>query len=142
MKVIKGLCCMLMIFLCSACSYTRDETPGSLESVAYQDALQMIEDWKTFNLLLTADYCQHCQVLKEMLEEYLPTHHVDILEAQLMVDGKYLKMDEIKKDFPEFEGTPDLYVIENGKIKAHQAGSMTANEFDEFVRDHKLDEQE
>ena len=33
-------------------------------------------------------------------------------------------------------------LIENGKIKAHQAGSMTANEFDEFVRDHKLDEQE
>ena len=77
-----------------------------------------------------------------MLEEYLPTHHVDILEAQLMVDGKYLTLEEIQKDFPEFKGTPDLYVIENGKIKAHQAGSMTANEFDEFVRDHKLDEQE
>ena len=72
----------------------------------------------------------------------MPTHHVDILEAQLMVDGKYLTLEEIQKDFPEFKGTPDLYVIENGKIKAHQAGSMTANEFDEFVRDHKLDEQE
>lgn len=140
MKKIKILCCMLVIFLCSACSYERDETPGSLEAISYQEALQMMKDGKTFNLILTQDTCGHCQTMKEMLADYLPKHHVEIKEAQLVDNGKYLTMDEIKKDFPDFEGTPDFYVIKKGKIKDHHAGAMTANDFDNFVKDHKLDE--
>ena len=140
MKSVKVLCAMLLIFLCTGCSYERDETPGSLETISYSEALQKIKDGESFNLLLTNDYCEHCRILKEMLVEYLPKHHVDIYEAKLMENGEYLSLETIQKDFPEFEGTPDFYIIEKGELKEHKAGSMTADKFDEFVREHKLDE--
>ncbi|MEF9961810.1 MAG: lipoprotein [Erysipelotrichaceae bacterium] len=133
-----GATLLLLLSGCSNQAYERDSNPGEIIELTYADALAKIKNKESFVLTISQSNCSNCTLLKEMLEPYLEDHHVVIYDA--LLDGSMLTLEQIQADFPEFKGTPDLYVVKKGKLTSHIAGSMEEEKFDEWVVKHKLDE--
>lgn len=128
----------LLLMLVSGCSYERDDRPGEIKEISYSEALEKIKNKETFNLMISQTYCGHCQDLKMMLATYLDNHHVVIYDV--LLDDTGMTTEDVQEDYPLFEGTPDLYVVEKGELKGHIAGGLTQDEFDTWVTDNRLDE--
>lgn len=138
MKKILLVSCMFLVLLAGCSSYDRDTTAGELIEINYADALDMIENKETFALIISQSGCAHCKDLKEMLSTYLEDHHVVIYDA--LLDDSGATLEDIQALFPEFKGTPDLYVVNKGKLTGHISGYQGEEAFDEWVQEHKLDE--
>lgn len=145
----KFLCiglCALSLFI-TGCTSTKNN-PGKMEPVTVEQMQEKIENKESFAIVFTQPKCGYCNEFKAMLEEYLPTHDVTLLEVSIDIsamskDEKTEMLAKINKYFPEMDGTPDLYYVKDGKIEDHfDSNEVYLGEeknFSDWVEKYKLD---
>lgn len=141
---ITSLCFLLLLTGCSG--YTRDETPGEIKTISVAEMEKKMKAKEDFVIVFTQSWCAHCEKFKEMLDKYLPKHHVVVYDVVIDKDPNPDRSGNIKKIqsyFKSMDSTPSLYYVEKGKIKDElEAGDdgITEEKFDSWVQNFKLDE--
>lgn len=111
--------CLLvsLLLLLSGCSGS--STPGRIETITTAQLVEKMNQQEDLTLVFTMSDCVHCKTFKEMLEEYLPDHNVVLYEVVVDLEANPEQaLTELETMFPDFTGTPDLYILEDGKIKS------------------------
>ena len=138
-----GLC--ILCFLISGCS--RDL--GKLEMITVDQMKEKMEGKETFIIVFTQPTCGYCNQFKEVLDEYLPSHEVTLLDVSLdrsaMSTEEFNAMlEDIRKYFPDMDGTPDLYYVKDGEIinrfdQDAEGGDLTQdNIFNNWIDKYEL----
>lgn len=151
-NMIKKLFMILCISCCLvACSqddsYTRDSSEGKREFITLSEMGEKIENEDSFVIVLAQSTCGSCNQFNSMAKEYLTNHNVTIYEV--ILDFEETTVDEnieiINRYFTNFSNTPAIYYVENGKQKDKfelKSSTISEQEFDEWVVEHKLDKKE
>lgn len=140
----------VIVFVCtlvlSGCSYDRDSEPGEVVSIRVDEMAEMIENKETFPILFTQTTCGHCIDFHAMLDTYLLNHNVVLYEVVLdeaPQSKREANLKTIRTTFKDFNETPSLYYVKDGKLE-HQVSTETEiiskDRFDDWVQDYKLDE--
>jgi thioredoxin-related protein len=137
---------MLCIFLCGCSGYQRDDRPGSIEVISVAEMEEKMAQKETFVILYTQSWCSHCEELKDMLDIYLPAHHVTVYGVIIdkdPVDDKKGNLKKIQTLFPTMDNTPALYYVVDGQIENQlETGDdgITKEKFDAWVQRYRIDE--
>lgn len=151
MKYFRTISLVSTVFLLSSCTnnetYERDTSPGEVVTITLDDVDKKIADKETFLIVLSQSTCEHCILMSNMIYEYKQDHRFTLFNVTL--DAEVGNENTIKKrihiNFPNFEITPSLYYVENGKLKdelQHPNSEITEKSFDTFIMKHKIDEME
>lgn len=146
MKWKKWMLLILCFFLMACSSYQRDDRPGSLEKISVAQMEEKMQNQDTFVIMFTQSWCSHCEELKEMLDTYLPAHHVNVYDVIIdkdPVDDKKGNLKKIQSYFATMDNTPALYYVVDGKIENQlEAGEdgFTKTKFDSWVQRYRMDE--
>lgn len=106
------------LLLLSGC-HSGSATPGRMESITTLQLEEKMKQQEDMVVVFTMSTCVHCQTFKEMLEDYLPDHNVVLYEVMFDQEANPEQaLKELETMFPDFTGTPDLYILEKGKIKS------------------------
>lgn len=141
-----GILWILYISILCGCTatYQRDTSAGNIRTITLTEMEEKLNKEETFALVFTQEYCMDCIHFKEMLDSYLLNHHVIVYD--ILLDKEAASPSEnvkrIRPHFPKFNSTPDLYYIENGKVKNRYMDShkeIKETEFDEWIQEYKLD---
>ena len=141
---ITTLCFLLLLSGCGG--YTRDETPGALRTISVADMEKKMKNKEDFVIVFTQSWCAHCEKFRDMLDEYLPKHHVIVYDVVIDKDPNPDRSGNIKKIqsyFKTMDSTPSLYYVEKGKVKDELENGddgITKEKFDSWVQNFKLDE--
>ena len=121
MKKIMYITTLCFLLLLSGCGgYTRDETPGALRTISVADMEKKMKNKEDFVIVFTQSWCAHCEKFRDMLDEYLPKHHVIVYDVVIDKDPNPDRSGNIKKIqsyFKTMDSTPSLYYVEKGKVK-------------------------
>lgn len=137
--------CLLIVSGCTKDAYARDTTPGKLEKITVEEMQQKVEAKETFVVVFTQSWCGHCKAFVEMLDDYLPTHNVTVYDVVLDEDPikeQTVKLDMIRKTFPDMNATPALYYVVDGVQKDELVpddDGITKKAFDTWVQKHQID---
>ncbi|HHD2754420.1 TPA: thioredoxin fold domain-containing protein [Clostridium perfringens] len=146
-KIINTLLIFILLFTFVGCGekeYVRDNSSGEILEVRLDDALTMAENKEESLIIFTQSTCKDCIKLKKILLPYLENHNILINEVVLDNEGTSKKeiqnnRKKINKIFPEFNSTPSMYYVKDGKI-IDQIFEVTSEEqLDEWVVKNKLD---
>ena len=147
MKKIMYITTLCFLLLLSGCGgYTRDETPGALRTISVADMEKKMKNKEDFVIVFTQSWCAHCEKFRDMLDEYLPKHHVIVYDVVIDKDPNPDRSGNIKKIqsyFKTMDSTPSLYYVEKGKVKDELENGddgITKEKFDCWVQNFKLDE--
>ena len=147
MKKIMYITTLCFLLLLSGCGgYTRDETPGALRTISVADMEKKMKNKEDFVIVFTQSWCAHCEKFRDMLDEYLPKHHVIVYDVVIDKDPNPDRSGNIKKIqsyFKTMDSTPSLYYVEKGKVKDELENGddgITKEKFDSWVQNLKLDE--
>lgn len=147
MKKIMYITTLCFLLLLSGCGgYTRDETPGALRTISVADMEKKMKNKEDFVIVFTQSWCAHCEKFRDMLDEYLPKHHVIVYDVVIDKDPNPDRSGNIKKIqsyFKTMDSTPFLYYVEKGKVKDELENGddgITKEKFDSWVQNFKLDE--
>lgn len=145
----KAGCCVILsigiLFLVSGCgSYKRDTSAGKIAYLTYEELEKKMEAKESFTVIFTQPTCIHCQEFKEVLDTYLPTHHVLLYDVSIdrdrMSDTAFKSLlANIRTYFPKMDGTPDLYYVKKGEVVERYEEAFDEKSFDEWVQEHQLD---
>lgn len=118
-KIILAMLSVMM--LVSGCSTGK----GKIEYVSIDKAFEMMDDNDTFLLLTSRESCSHCEDMKEMLKEKLPSHELIVYNVVLDESSSeaYIKdqlLLETRLEKPSV--TPHVYYIEKGEVKDELLG--------------------
>ena len=87
MKKIMYITTLCFLLLLSGCGgYTRDETPGALRTISVADMEKKMKNKEDFVIVFTQSWCAHCEKFRDMLDEYLPKHHVIVYDVVIDKD--------------------------------------------------------
>jgi len=143
MKKIMYITTLCFLLLLSGCGgYTRDETPGALRTISVADMEKKMKNKEDFVIVFTQSWCAHCEKFRDMLDEYLPKHHVIVYDVVIDKDPNPDRSGNIKK-IQTMDSTPSLYYVEKGKVKDELENGddgITKEKFDSWVQNFKLDE--
>lgn len=136
----------LCLFLSGCTMYQRDGSAGAIEVITVAEMEKKIEQKETFVILFTQSWCSHCEEVKEMLDTYLPAHHVIVNEVIIDKDplenkSKILEM--IQSHFETMDNTPSIYYVVEGKLENQlESGEdgFTKEKFDSWVQRYRIDE--
>ena len=147
MKKIMYITTLCFLLLLSGCGgYTRDETPGALRTISVADMEKKMKNKEDFVIVFTQSWCAHWEKFRDMLDEYLPKHHVIVYDVVIDKDPNPDRSGNIKKIqsyFKTMDSTPSLYYVEKGKVKDELENGddgITKEKFDSWVQNFKLDE--
>ena len=147
MKKIMYITTLCFLLLLSGCGgYTRDETPGALRTISVADMEKKMKNKEDFVIVFTQSWCAHCEKFRDMLDEYLPKHHVIVYDVVIDKDPNPDRSGNIKKIqsyFKTMDSTPSLYYVEKGKVKDELENGddgITKEKFNSWVQNFKLDE--
>lgn len=139
-----AILCLSILTGCGGTKEIRDTTAGEVITITLDEMQEKIERGDTFTLALTTTMCSYCQKFHQMLDTYLPTHHVVIYEVVL--DEETTSANEnrkrINQTFPTFDSTPGIFYVEAGKEKdnlKNRNDGINETYFDEWVIKNKLD---
>ncbi len=132
MRVHRYFCLFVsLLLLLSGCS-SGSNIPGRIDTINTAQLVEKLNQKEDFVLVFTMSDCIHCQNFKEILNEYLPDHNVVLYEVMVDVEANPEQaLTELESYFPDFTGTPDLYVLEDGKIKSRFWDEYQVVGFDE-----------
>ena len=109
-------------------------------------AKSKMKNKEDFVIVFTQSWCAHCEKFRDMLDEYLPKHHVIVYDVVIDKDPNPDRSGNIKKIqsyFKTMDSTPSLYYVEKGKVKDELENGddgITKEKFDSWVQNFKLDE--
>lgn len=147
---IKTYICILaaMLLVVGGCGSKQKEkenkyAAGYIEGITTAQLVEKLDNKESFTIVFTQTECTHCKTFMKMLNEYLPDHNLIlydlILDKEEHREEALTKLEEL---FPEFTGTPDIYYVENGKIKSRfwneGYGGLEEATFNEWVEKHNL----
>lgn len=148
------ICCLfacVSLLLVSGCTkedtYNRDETAGSVENITVEEMQKKVDAKETFAIVFTQSWCGHCKDFIKMLGDYLPSHNVTVYDVVLDEDPikeQTVKLDMIRKTFPEMDATPSVYYVVDGVkqdelMPGDDGKGITESMFDEWVQKHQID---
>lgn len=146
-KVINTLLLFTLLFTFAGCGekeYVRDTSSGEILEVRLDDALTMAENKEESLIIFTQSTCKDCIKLKKILLPYLENHNIFINEVVLDNEGTSKEeiqnnRKKINKIFPEFNSTPSMYYVKDGKIIDEIFEVTSEEQLDEWVVKNKLD---
>lgn len=136
MKVICRWGTVLLLLLCCGCSVSK--TMASVVSVTTEDVDRMVQEERSFAVVLTQPMCSSCHDFETMLSLWKKNHSgiVYVVNLDEAVDtGKQDRL--LKKLFPDFYATPGVYYIRKGSVsKRFSAEDYRTCEqaFDDWLR--------
>lgn len=147
---IKTYICMIaaMLFIVSGCgSATKEKVDkyiaGHVEGITTAQVMEKIENKEDFTIVFTQTGCTHCKTFMKMLNEYLPDHNLVLYDLILDKEpNREEALTQLEASFPEFTGTPDIYCVEDGKIKSRfwneGYSGLEESTFNEWVEKYNL----
>lgn len=137
-KIVFIFILLLNLVGCIEGNYLRDTSKGSIVEIKLDNAITIAE--KEESIIL----CKDCINLKKILIPYLENHKVSIHEVVLDNEGTSKEeiqnnRKKINKVFPEFDSTPSMYYVKNGKIIDEIFEVKSEEELDQWVIKNKLD---
>ncbi|MCX0397379.1 thioredoxin family protein [Clostridium perfringens] len=142
-KIVFIFILLLNLVGCIEGNYLRDTSKGSIVEIKLDDAILIAEKEESI-ILFTQSTCKDCINLKKILIPYLENHKVSINEVVLDNEGTSKEeiqnnRKKINKVFPEFDSTPSMYYVKNGKIIDEIFEVKSEEELDQWVIKNKLD---
>lgn len=145
-KILSILFIFTMLFTITGCGereYIRDSSKGNISEVKLDDALTMAKKDEII-ILFTQSTCKDCILLKEILIPYLENHNISIREVVLDNEGTSKEdiqnnRKKINEIFPEFNSTPSMYYLKDGKIIDEILEVTSEEQLEEWVVKNKLD---
>ena len=139
------LMCVLVIFAFTGCSsYERNTNSGERIVTLLDDVISMANNNETFVVLLVRASCKDCVELDKVLNPYLETHGVKIYDVDL--DNEGTSEEEMQRNrkkinsvFPNFNATPSIYYIKDGKIIDELIEETSEEVLDNWIIKNKLD---
>lgn len=145
-KILNLLLVGLLTFTFIGCGnkeYERDTSSGEKILVSLDDALTMAKDEEAI-ILLGRPTCRDCLILEDILASYLEDHKITIHEVNLDNEGTSEEeiqhnRNKINEVFPDFNSTPSMYYVKNGKVIDEIIEASSEEELDKWVVKNKLD---
>ncbi|HAT4220493.1 thioredoxin family protein [Clostridium perfringens] len=142
-KIVFIFILLLNLVGCIEGNYLRDTSKGSIVEIKLDNAITIAEKEESI-ILFTQSTCKDCINLKKILITYLENHKVSINEVVLDNEGTSKEeiqnnRKKINKVFPEFDSTPSMYYVKNGKIIDEIFEVKSEEELDQWVIKNKLD---
>lgn len=139
------LICALVIFTFTGCnSYERNTDSGERIITLLDDVITMANNNETFVVLLGRPTCKDCVELDKVLNPYLENHAVKIYDVNL--DNEGTSEEEIQRNrkkinsvFTNFNSTPSLYYVKDGKIVDELIEETSEEALDKWIVKNKLD---
>ena len=145
-KIFSGLflfTIILNLISCKDVKYVRDYSKGSIIEVRLKEALDSAKTDENI-ILFTQSTCMDCINLKKILIPYVENHNIFIKEVVLDKEG--MSKEEISRNrkkineiFPNFNSTPSMYYVKNGKIIDEIYNIDSEEVLDSWVVKNKLD---
>ena len=126
--------------------YIRDTSKGRIVEISLQEWEEKMENNDSFLVVFSQLYCNSCNEMHAMLDNYLPNHNITIYEIILDYEtGTQIENQErINIYIDNFNQTPGVYYINNGKKEDQLLPQDTVQEeiFDEFIKKHQIDKKD
>lgn len=127
--------------------YQRDSSKGKVVQITLDEMEKKIKDGDTFAICFVTTFCSVCQSFHEILDEYLPNHHLVLY--QVVLDEEEASTDEnaalVQRYFKEFHTTPGIFYVANGRnvsyYDLYQFG-MDETLFDIWVQQNQIDKKQ
>lgn len=124
--------------------YNRDDTPGKTVNITIDEMEKKIANQEDFAVVFTTSFCSYCQNFHEILTEYNKNHHVVMYEVVLDQEKETTEQNSTKihKYFKEFNTTPGIFYVENGKNKSYfdtYKYGLDKEIFDIWVQQNQID---
>ncbi len=114
---------------------------GEVISITQREMKSKFNNQDTFIAVVTRDNCKYCHEWNQMISDYLQDHDVTIYD--LNIDKNKLSDDnEIRKLFPSYIGTPNIFCVKDGKIVSqydNMNGTLNAELFDKWVQKYAME---
>lgn len=125
MKLKRYLCffavCLFLLVGCGA--------KGSVKEINTKELITKLDNKESFIISFSQTTCPHCITFKEMLDGYLKKQEVTVYDVVLDKEDDFdWAIGQLETKFPSFNGTPDVYIIENGQIKSRLWDELEAGE--------------
>lgn len=129
--------------------YPRDTSAGSRTKIGIDEAASKKAAGESFVLMYTKQDCSYCASFDEVLEAYLPNHHLDIYEVDLSEAEEKFSEEEIAAMADTLtagiDKTPALYYIlspSNVNMLYHSESNYSSEGLDQWVIANQLDKAE
>ena len=141
---------VVMLFAICGCGspssnkYNRSTKEGRIETITLADMKKKMDQNETFTVMLTQTMCHYCLAFENVLENYLPNHHLVLYNVTLDNEetSPQENLEMIHEYFPEFRNTPGVYHVEEGKLKSTLQpvkGDISEETLDTWVQELQLD---
>lgn len=110
MKKVIFLCCFLGFFFVTGCGNKKLEGYNTID---YSEYVKLMEDNKTFSLVIGSSTCSACSMYKGTMEKFIEKYQVDVK----YIDISKLSEEEygLLKSEINFSSTPTTIFIREGK---------------------------
>lgn len=110
MKKVIIFCCLVSLFFITGCG---NKKLTSYDEISYGEYLELIEDKKTFSLVVGSSTCSACSLYKNTMEKFIEKYQVNVkyIDITKLSEEEYsLFRSEIN-----FTSTPTTIFIEKGQ---------------------------
>lgn len=125
-------------------SYTRDTSSGSIVEESLDTIIERAENKEEFVVIFTQTTCKDCIIAEGIMTPYLENHSVEIKDVVLDNEGTtdeeiQANRKKINSVFPDFNATPTMYYVKDGKVVDEIVEFSEEAELEEWVVKNKLD---
>ncbi|MEG1287333.1 MAG: thioredoxin family protein [Clostridium sp.] len=124
--------------------YTRDTSSGSIVEERLDTIIEMAENKEDFVVIFTQITCKDCIIAESIMTPYLENHSVEIKDVVLDHEGTtdeeiQANRKKINSVFPNFNATPSMYYVKDGKVVDEIIEFSEEAELEEWVVKNQLD---
>lgn len=125
-------------------SYTRDTSSGSIVEESLDTIIERAENKEEFVVIFTQTTCKDCIIAEGIMTPYLENHSVEIKDVVLDNEGTtdeeiQANRKKINSVFPDFNATPTMYYVKDGKVVDEIIEFSEEAELEEWVVKNQLD---
>ena len=127
--------------------YERDTTKGEEIQITLAEFEEKMANGDSFAVMLTQSHCQYCKEFESYLIPYMEEHH--LVMYNVVLDYEETSAQEnlqiIHQYFSDFNNTPGIYYVKDGKKKSHLApknNEINGDMLEEWVKLNKIDEKQ
>lgn len=131
------VCCLLVLSGCAS--------PEKIKTITIPEFKEKIKNKDSFVVMVSRPSCEHCQLMKEMLDETTKDHDTIIYNIVLNEESYDILVGDVKKLEPylsEPGTTPHVYYVREGKEIDSFEGfdEDRPDQFWEFIKKYNLED--